>query len=195
MLKFSKEQRSFTARKIAGVGVLSALAIALVMLIRLPIIPTASYLEYDPADIPIFLATFMYGPVTGLIMTVVVSVLQGLTVSAASGPIGILMHVIATGSFVTVAGLIYKYIRNMKGAVLALSMGSITMIVMMVLFNIIMTPFFLGIPRQAVYSMILPIILPFNLIKTVINSAFTLLLYKKVKLLLKKMLNDKDMKV
>lgn len=69
------------------------------------------------------------------------------------------------------------------------------MIVMMVLFNIIMTPFFLGIPRQAVYSMILPIILPFNLIKTVINSAFTLLLYKKVKLLLKKMLNDKDMKV
>ena len=79
--------------------------------------------EYDPADIPIFIGTFLFGPLSGLCLTLVVSVIQGLTVSAASGPIGILMHFCATGSFVLVAGNLYKRSHTRKGAVTALVCG------------------------------------------------------------------------
>ena len=75
--------------KVTTLGMLAAVAIVLVAVIHLPILPAAPFLEYDPADIPILIGTFLYGPWTGLALTVVVSLLQGITVSAASGWIGI----------------------------------------------------------------------------------------------------------
>ncbi|MFA5449778.1 MAG: ECF transporter S component [Clostridia bacterium] len=169
-----------STKKIATLAILSALGVALAMLVRFPLIPSAPFLEYDAADIPIFLGTFMYGPIAGLIMTVVVSVIQGVTVSAHSGYIGIIMHIFATGSYVLVAGLIYKFKRTFKGALLSVSIASLVMIVVMVFWNIIFTPIFMGVDRDAVYAMLLPAIIPFNAIKAGINSIFTLILYKRV---------------
>ena len=95
-------------RKITTLGILAALSITLVFFIHFPIFPSAAFLEYDPADIPIFIATFAFGPAWGFLLTVVVSVIQGITVSAASNWIGIVMHILATGSFALVAGAIYQ---------------------------------------------------------------------------------------
>ena len=86
----------------------TALSVVLVYLIHFPIFPSASFLEYDPADIPILIGTFAFGPIAGIILTVVASGIQALTVSAASGLYGFLMHIIATGVVVIVAGCIYK---------------------------------------------------------------------------------------
>ena len=122
----------------------------------------------------------MFGPVGGLIITAVACVLQGVTVSSASGIIGILMHFFATGSFVLVAGNIYKKNRTRKGAVIALVAGALTMTITMVLWNIVMTPIFMGTPREAVLAMILPVILPFNLIKAGANAVITFFVYKSV---------------
>ena len=58
-------------------------------------------------------------------MTVVTSVIQGLTVSAQSGPYGIIMHIIATGTFVLVAGLIYRNHKSKKKAIIALIAGAL----------------------------------------------------------------------
>ena len=60
--------------RLAKLGVLAALSVVLVFFIHFPIFPAASYLEYDPADIPIMIATFAFGPWYGLLMTVVVVV-------------------------------------------------------------------------------------------------------------------------
>ena len=65
-------------------GMMAAISIILVYLIHFPIFPAASFLEYDPADIPIFICTFLYGPLSGFILTVIVSFIQGFTVSAHS---------------------------------------------------------------------------------------------------------------
>ena len=87
-------------RKITGIALLSALAVVLLYIpgLRFPIFPMAPFLEYDACDIPIMFATFAYGPISGLIVTFIVSVIQGTTISAGSGIYGILMHIIATGS-------------------------------------------------------------------------------------------------
>ena len=61
-------------------GMMAAISIILVYLIHFPIFPAASFLEYDPADIPIFICTFLYGPLSGFILTVIVSFIQGFTI-------------------------------------------------------------------------------------------------------------------
>ena len=76
--------------RLAKLGLLAALSIVLVFFIHFPIFPTAKFLEYDPADIPIMIATFAFGPWYGLMTTIVVAVVQGLTVSASGGIYGIL---------------------------------------------------------------------------------------------------------
>ncbi len=161
-------------------AVLVALSVILVALIHFPIFPSAPFLEYDPADIPIFIGTFLFGPMVGLIITVVTCVIQGITVSSSSGIIGIMMHLFATGSFVLVAGYIYKMNHTRKGAVIALIAGTITMTVAMVIWNLIFTPIFMGTPVSAVASMIVPVIIPFNLIKAGVNSLITFLVYKPI---------------
>ena len=165
--------------KIAYVGILSAISIVFALLIRFPIFPSAPFLEYDAADVPILICTFMYGPWTGLLMTGIVCVLQGVTVSASSGIIGIAMHFFATGSYVITAGLIYRRFHTLRGALIALLSGIVVWTVVMIPLNLIFTPLY-GTPIEAVISMILPVIVPFNLIKASINSAATFLLYKRL---------------
>ena len=92
----TKQENKITANqkrtvKIAKMGVLAAISIILVYFVRFPIFPAVPFLEYDPADIPILIGGFAFGPLAGILLTVIVSVIQGLTVSAASGIYGILM--------------------------------------------------------------------------------------------------------
>ena len=167
-----------STKKMAVMAMLAAVSVLLV-LIHIPF-PPAPFLEYDPADIPILIGTFAYGPTAGIIITVVVSIIQGFTLSASSGIIGIVMHILATGSFALVAGLIYQRKKTRKSAILALGLGVITMTVMMALMNLIFTPIFMGTPVETVAGVLLPIIIPFNLMKASINAVATLLLYKAV---------------
>jgi riboflavin transporter FmnP len=163
--------------KISKMGVLSALAIVLMYLIRFPLIPSAPFLIYEPADVPILIGAFLYGPVSGLIITVVVSVIQALTASA-DGWVGAVMHIIATGAFVIVAGIIYKNVHTLKGAIIALVSGSITMTLVMIPLNLFITSKFLNVPVEVVKSMLIPAIIPFNILKAGINSIITAAVYK-----------------
>ena len=172
--------------KLVKMGMLVALSILLVYLIHFPIFPAVPYLEYDPADIPILIGTFAFGPVAGLILTVVTAIVQGLTVSAASGVYGILMHIIATGAYVIVAGLIYSIrVKTKKKAVIALICGVAAMTLVMIPSNLIVTPAFTGMPRSAIVGL-LPFIIAFNALKAGINAVVTFLLYKRISGFLKR---------
>ena len=165
--------------KLAKMAMLVAISIVLVALIRFPIFPAVAFLEYDPADIPILIGTFAFGPLAGILLTVVTSVLQGLTVSSASGAYGIIMHIIATCTLVIVAGLIYNREKTKKHAVIGLICGTLAMAVVMACANMVITPLFMGVPASAVWSL-MPFIVGFNLIKAGINSLVTFLLYKRI---------------
>ena len=89
---------SEATRKLTTMAMLTAISIVLVAFVHFPLLPAAPWMEYDPADIPIFIGTFMFGPAAGLGLTAVVAIIQGTTVSAGSGWIGIVMHFLATGT-------------------------------------------------------------------------------------------------
>lgn len=165
--------------KLTKMGMLGAISIVLVYFIHFPIFPAVPFLEYDPADISIFMGTFAFGPLAGFALTVIVSIIQGVTVSAHSGFYGILMHILATGSFVLVAGIIYKRGKSRKSAVIALACGTLTMVVVMFFANLIITPLFMGVSVDIVKSL-MPFILGFNFIKAGLNSIVTFLLYKRI---------------
>lgn len=171
---------SATTRKLTTMAMLTALSIVLVTFIHFPIFPAAVFLEYDPGDIPIFIGTFLFGPAAGIGVSLVVSVVQGTTVSSAAGIVGIIMNVLSTSSFALVAGNIYRRRRTQGGAVMALGAGVLTMTAVMVLCNLILTPLYTGTPVEAVVAMLLPVIIPFNLIKAGINGLVTYLVYKPI---------------
>ncbi len=165
--------------RLAKMGMLVAISVVLVYFIHFPIFPAVAFLEYDPADIPILIGTFAFGPVAGVLLTIVTSVVQGVTVSAASGAYGIIMHIIATSVLVIVAGVIYKFNKTRKGAVIALICGTAAMAVVMIGANLIITPLFMGVPRSMVWDL-MPFIVGFNAIKAGINSIVTFFLYKRI---------------
>ena len=174
--------------KFVYLAMFAALSIAFVTLIHFPFpfLPGAQFLEYDPADVPILIGTFAFGPLSGLLLTLVVAVVQGVTVSAASGPWGILMHFLATGSMALVAGLVYRRFHTFKGAIAALCAGAATMTLVMIPLNLLITPIYTGASVQVVAGMLLPAIIPFNAIKSVVNCAITFLVYKHISRLIDK---------
>ena len=148
--------KTFNTRKLTTLGLLSAVSIILVWVIHFPIFPATAFLEYDPADIPIILAAFLYGPFSGFLLTVITSVIQGVTVSAGSGIYGIIMHILATGCYVLVAGLIHSRWKSLKGMVCALACGTLSATALMGVANLVITPLFMGVPASAVISLLWP---------------------------------------
>lgn len=163
--------------KLTLAAILSALSVVLVMYIHVPIIPVVSFLEYDPADIPIFLLTIFAGPVYGLGMTIAVSIIQGLTVSVSSGWIGIAMHIFATGSYVIILGIITRVKKSNKRIITGISCGVAVMVFSMALWNLLITPYFMHAPVSVVIPL-MPYIILFNLIKATMNGAIAYILYK-----------------
>ena len=161
-------------RQMTVTALLSAAAYAVMVVGRVPMV---LFLKYDPKDIFIAMGGFLYGPLTVFGMSVLVSLFEMMTVSD-TGPIGFLMNVLSTCSFVCVAAFIYKKKRSIWGAALGLAAGIAFMTLTMVLWNYIVTPWYMGVPREVVRDMLLPVFVPFNLIKGGLNAAAAMLLYK-----------------
>ena len=165
--------------RMAKMAMLVAVSIVLVAIVHLPIFPAVPFLEYDPADIPILIGTFAFGPGAGILLTVVTAILQGVTVSAQSGVYGIIMHIIATSALTLTAGLIYKHKKSKRSAIIALIAGTLAMVIIMIPANLIITPKFMGMPVEALMPF-MPWIVAFNFVKAGINSVVTFLVYKRI---------------
>ena len=96
------------------------------------------------------------------------------------------MNVLASALFVCPAALIYKRRRTVSGALIGLITGALAMTAGMILWNYIITPLYMGVSRDVVIGMLVPIILPFNLLKAGLNTALTMLLYQSVVTVLRK---------
>lgn len=164
--------------KIARLAMMTAVSAVLLLLIRIPF-PPAPFLVYDPADVPIYITAFAYGPVEGLIVTLIVCLIQAFGLGG-DGLYGFLMHFVATGIVAVIIGMIYRRNKTKKTAVKALVTGVIVTVVVMCIMNIIVTPVYMGAPREAVIAMIPTVIIPFNLLKAGLNAVFTFLLYKRI---------------
>jgi riboflavin transporter FmnP len=170
--------------KLAKLAMMTAVSIVLLLIVRIPV-PPAPFLVYDPADVPIYITAFAYGPVEGLIVTLVVCLIQAFGLGG-DGLYGFVMHFVATGIVALVIGALYKKNKTKKTAVKALVIGVILAVVLMCIMNLIVTPVYMGAPRSAVVAMLPTVIIPFNLLKAGINSVLTFVLYKRISGLLHK---------
>lgn len=164
-------------KKITTIGMLCAMAIIINLMISFPIIPSVSFLKYDPKDIIIVIGGFIFGPLTSLIMSAITSVLE--IVYRGGTILDILMNMISTCTFAMTAAYCYKKMHTKKGAVLGLVFGIIACTVSMIIWNYVIDPIYFQMPRSAVVAM-LPAIALFNIIKCGLNMAVTLFLYKPV---------------
>lgn len=168
-------QKTFDTKKMVLLAMLAAIAYLMVALIRIPVI---LFLEYEPKDVIIVICGFLFGPFASLAVSLVVSLVEMFTISG-TGPIGALMNFLSTCSFACTAAFFYRKHRTGKGAVIGLLCGSIVMIVVMLLWNYLITPLYMtGSTRQDIAAMLLPVFLPFNALKAGLNCAITLLIYK-----------------
>lgn len=184
MEELKMKKTKLNLQTLVVLAMFAAISIVLVYLVHIPIFPSAPYLEYDPADVMIFLCSLTISPFWALILTVVVSLVQGLLISGFN--LGIIMHIVATGTAAFVCGFIYRRRGMLVSAVIGLSAAALIATAVMAPMNIIFTPIYTGMARSIVVTLLPFPILPFNLIKFGANAVITGLLFKPVMLILQK---------
>ena len=168
----------FSTRYVAVCAMFCAIAYVLTLIGQL-VPQVAGFLSYDPKDVAVVIIGFILGPLASVFVSVIVSFIEMISISG-TGPIGFLMNVLSTVAFAVPAAIVYKKYHSQKGAIFGLALGVAAMAVCMILWNYIVTPMYMHVPRPVVVDMLLPVFLPFNLVKGAINALLTMLVYKPV---------------
>ncbi|MDR2168075.1 MAG: ECF transporter S component [Clostridiales bacterium] len=181
----TNRKKLLTPRTMVILAMISTIAFILTWLVRFPVVPAVGFLRYDPKDIIIVIGGFLFGPMAAFLVTVVVALIQMFTISA-TGWIGFIMNVISGTAFAVTASYIYSRNRTLRGAIIGLVAGTIAMTGVMMVWNYLVTPWFMGVSREMVVSLLVPAFMPFNLFNGIVNSSLTLLLYRPMVLGLQK---------
>ena len=193
-----KRTATLNIRTITMTALLSAMAYVLAF-VEFPVPLSPSFARMDLSDLPALIGTFAFGPISGLLIELVKNTLQLLTTS--TGGIGEIANFLMGTSYVVVAGVIYKHHKTKKTALLACIAASFVMGAAAALANyFILLPLFeTFMPLDqliASFAEFLPFIhtkqdvvlfnaLPFNLLKGLVIGGVTMLIYKKLTLVLK----------
>jgi riboflavin transporter FmnP len=172
--------RNHRLQLITKIGILSALAFLLYLFeFPLPLFPP--FLQIDLGDLPAIIGALALGPWVGVAIQLIKNILH-LLLRSQTGGIGELGNFLTGSAFVLTAAFLYFKNKSKKTAVVGLSAATIVMAVAMCFFNFfVLIPAFTNQPVSLqLLPMILTSILPFNLLKGVIISGITLVLYKRL---------------
>lgn len=197
-IAIQKKSSIQNVRVLTMTAVLSAIAFVLAFF-EFPVPLSPSFARMDLSDLPALIGAFAYGPVSGVLIELVKNALQLLTSS--TGGIGELANFIMGSSFVAAAGLIYKFHKTKKTAMLACLIASVVMGMVAAIVNyfILLPVFEAFMPLDqliASFGEFIPFIktkldvvlfnaFPFNLLKGIGISIVTMLLYKQLTPILK----------
>ncbi|HET6947646.1 MAG TPA: ECF transporter S component [bacterium] len=178
-------------RRFTQVAVLGAIAFTF-MYLDFPVPPFPAWLQYDPSEIPALIAAFALGPIAGIS----VEILKGFLISVfrpgeLGGHFGVFMNLLAGVTLVGVAGAYYRIVHTRSGAIRAMGLGIVAMTGVAIAANILLTPVFFGLPRGQVIALVLPALLPFNLLKGIMSSVATYYVYKRVRVYLYEWIADR----
>lgn len=178
-----KTKQTFDVKTLVTLGMLTALAYAVMAVCK--VIPSVGgFLDIDLKDTVMAIGGFLFGPLAALCMAIVVPFIEFLTISG-TGWYGLIMNVIATALFVIPAVYIYRRKHKTSSAVIGLVVGTICLTVGMVVWNMIITPFYFNMELKLVMGM-MPMIVVFNIVKGILNSAAIMILYPPVSATLRK---------
>lgn len=175
-------QNSAKIRKMIAVGVFVALSYICCVLFHFKV----AFLSFELKDAVMTIGAMFFGPLAGLVTVVITCLIEFVTISG-TGVYGLIMNLLASITFVCLGSLIYTKKRSMTGAVVGMVTASAAMIVVMLLANLLITPYYIGNGTTAadVAAMIPTLLFPFNLTKAIFNSSVVFLLYKPVSQALK----------
>ncbi len=171
----SRKNKQIDIKKLSILAMFIALGYVCLFVFRFKV----GFLTLDFKDVFITLAGFVYGPIAALAVALTESILEMVTLSS-TGFWGALMNFVGSATFAVTASLIYKYNKNFKGAVIGLAASVFTMTAVMLVMNILITPIYAHTNVKTVIKMIPKTLLPFNLIKSILNAAITFVIYKPV---------------
>lgn len=178
----TKARNTDRIKRITVIAVFAALAYV-IHFVHIPVM----FLNLDFKDVVMTIAGMYFGPAAGTVLAILVPILEYPT--SETGPYGLIMNILSSGSFVIIASVIYKFKKTLSGAIIALCSATLSMVAVMMLANLFITPYYMssaGITQKDVVQMIPTLLLPFNAVKAVLNSALTLCLYKPVSNVLKR---------
>ena len=156
---------------------LMAASATLLSFVEIPILPAAPWLKYDPSFVPSMVTGFAYGAGPGVAVGLVTAILHIFMTGNFWGGI---MNILVVCAYVIPAALIYVRNHTWRGAAIGLIVGSVCQIVVAILANIVITPIYAGMPVEAVIALIIPVLIPFNVLKVVLNSVITIAVYKAI---------------
>ena len=160
-------------KKLAGAGVFAALAVAVSFATSFIKI---GYLSLDAGDIIIVLASFIYGPGVGIVISLISSMAGFLY----SGTMwwGALMDFVSSAVFAFTASYIYSRHKTFNFAVIGIYSAVVAVTLIMMPLNILITPLYMPVSVEFVIKEIPRMLLPFNFAKATFNGGMVLLLYK-----------------
>lgn len=188
------KNKMVSAKKLAMIGVLSAVAYVL-MFISVPIPIFPSFLRLDVSDVPAILGGLSMGPLSGFSIALIKNLLQ--IGSTFTGGIGEIANALIAGSYIVIISYMYKKIHSKKGVIIGAILGSLGMILTGCVLNyFIVTPIYgqvfggldaiiamgsaLNPKIHNLFTFVVWIYIPFNLIKSIVMTICILPLYKKM---------------
>ncbi|MDD6785581.1 MAG: ECF transporter S component [Eggerthellales bacterium] len=163
-------------RQLVVMALMCAISV-LLSFVEFAIFPAAAWLKYDASFVPAMICGFAYGAGPGMSVGMISVVLHALM----SGNFwGAVMNALVVCGYVIPAALVYKFMRTWTGAIIGLVLSFVAAIALAIVGNLLVTPIYAGMPMEAVADMIVPILLPFNIMKAALNSVITLAIYKAI---------------
>ncbi len=166
----------WSTRQLVTMALMCAIA-ALLSFIEFPLLPGVTWLKFDASNMPAMVAGFAYGPAGGIAVGIITAIIHGLLMADFTGT---LMNIMVVVCFVLPAALIYKKMHTFTGAIIGLVFSIIAGVIGAIIGNLLLTPSWLGVPFDAVVALIIPVLIPFNIIKGLINAVLTLIIYKSI---------------
>ncbi len=196
MYTLSRDQ--WTTRTMVKVSIMAVIAFIL-MFFEFPLLWIAPpFIKIDISDLPALLGAFAMGPMVGVIIQLLKNVLNVVLEGSTTGGVGEFANFVVGSAFAYTAGAIYFKKKTFGRAIAGLLIGTIVMTAVITVANYyFIFPFYaklFGMPIQTLvdmgagisskitdlWSLMIYSIVPFNLLKGIILSAITIILYKKV---------------
>ena len=163
-------------RTLVTMALMCAISV-LLSFIETPPLFAGGFLKLDVSLTPAMVVGFAYGPGAGVLVGVVAAVVHGMFTG---NWVGAVMNIIVAAAFIYPACAIYSRNHTFKGAVIGLVVATVVMVAAAIVANLVIDPLFYGYPFDAVVALIVPALLPFNILKGAVNGVLTGVVYKSI---------------
>ena len=171
-----KNTNVWSTKQMVTMALMCAIGVIL-SFVEFPLLPGVTWLKFDASNMPAMVVGFGFGPGAGVAVGIVIAIIHGLLMADFTGA---LMNILTVTCFVLPAAIMYSKKRTYPIAIAGLVLSIIAATIGAIVGNLIVTPMWLGVPMDAVIAMIIPILIPFNLVKGLINAVLTLIIYKSI---------------